>query len=359
MKIGFIGLGLIGGSIAKRLKKVHSEYHLIAYSRTRAKLELAQADGVIDEIVDEVDEHFRDCDVIYLCTPVSFNEMYLAKLKDVIGINTIITDVGSTKAEIGECVHALGLDRQFCGGHPMAGSEKTGYENANDHLMENAFYVLTPTRQTPKAYVDILYQLALDLGATPRVLESHEHDEAVAAISHVPHLIACALVNMVKHNDHDDLMKTMAAGGFKDITRIASSSPEMWEQICMTNQAPISEFIEKYIASLQDILSDVKSGRGQGIYDLFDEARAYRNSITDSVSGPIEKAYYLYCDIVDRPGAIAEIAVLLATRSISIKNIGIIQNRNFEPGVLRIQFYDRNSLDRAREVLRQYNFLAE
>ena len=134
---GFIGLGLIGGSIAKRLKKVHSEYHLIAYSRTRANLELAHADGVIDEIADEVDERFRDCDVIYLCTPVSFNEMYLAKLKDVIGINTIITDVGSTKAEIGECVHALGLDRQFCGGHPMAGSEKTGYENANDHLMEN------------------------------------------------------------------------------------------------------------------------------------------------------------------------------------------------------------------------------
>lgn len=359
MKIGFIGLGLIGGSIAKGIKRVHPEYTLLAYSRTRSKLEMALQDGSIDEIIDAIDGRLGSCDVLIFCTPVSYIADYLAQIKPFLSPSCILTDVGSTKQMICQEIGRLGLSAQFVGGHPMAGSEKTGYENASDHLLENAFYILTPTEDTPSESLETMRGLALDLGAIPIVLDSREHDNVVAAISHLPHLIACALVNLVQDNDHDDIMKTLAAGGFKDITRIASSSPEMWEQVCMTNRKPIAEFIRRYIYSMEQILADVESGNGSGINQLFARARTYRNSINDTRRGSVERAYVLYCDVVDRPGAIAEVAVLLANRSISIKNIGIINNRGSAPGALQIEFYDDDSAKRAAQVLKKYGFLAE
>ncbi len=359
MKIGFIGFGLIGGSIAKGIKRVHPEYALLAFSRTRSKLEMALADGSIDRIVDVIDGELGTCDVLIFCTPVSYIGDYLEKIKPFLSPSCILTDVGSTKAAILDEIKRLGLEAQFVGGHPMAGSEKTGYENASDHLLENAFYVLAPTKETPAKSLETLRRLALDLGAIPIVLESHEHDRVVAAVSHLPHLIACALVNLVQDNDRGDMMKTLAAGGFKDITRIASSSPEMWEQVCLTNREPIADFIRRYISSMEEILRDVEQGNGAGINRLFERARDYRNSISDAYKGSLTRSYLLYCDVVDRPGAIAEIAVLLATRSISIKNIGIINNRGNIPGALQIEFYDENSKNSAAQVLRQYGFLAE
>lgn len=359
MKIGFIGLGLIGGSIAKGMKRVHPEYALLAYSRTRSKLEMALHDGSIDEIIDVIDGQLGSCDVLIFCTPVSYIGDYLEKIKPFLSPACILTDVGSTKQVILNEIERLGLTAQFVGGHPMAGSEKTGYENASDHLLENAFYVLAPTKDTPAQSLETMRQLALDLGAIPMVLDSYEHDNVVAAISHLPHLIACALVNLVHDSDHEDIMKTLAAGGFKDITRIASSSPEMWEQICMTNRAPIADFIRRYISSMQDILADVENGNGTGINQLFERARAYRNSINDTRRGSVARTYILYCDVADRPGAIAEVAALLAAHSISIKNIGIINNRGSEPGALQIEFYDEGAKKHAAEVLRKYGFLAE
>lgn len=279
MKIGFIGLGLIGGSIAKGIKHVHPEYTLLAYSRTRSKLEMALQDGSIDEIVDMIDGQLGSCDVLIFCTPVSYIGNYLERVKPFLSPTCILTDVGSTKQVILKDIKRLGLEAQFVGGHPMAGSEKTGYENASEHLLKNAFYVLAPTDSTPAKSLEIMRRLALELGANPIVLDCQEHDNAVAAISHLPHLIACALVNLVHDSDHEDVMKTLAAGGFKDITRIASSSPEVWEQICMTNQDSIADFLRRYISSLQAILADVENGNGAGINQLFDRARTYRDSI--------------------------------------------------------------------------------
>jgi prephenate dehydrogenase len=359
MKIGFIGLGLIGGSIAKGIKRVHPEYQLLAYSRTRAKLELALSDGGIDEIIDGIDGRLGSCDMLIFCTPVSYIAGYLEQIKPFLSPSCILTDVGSTKQVILKEIQRLGLTAQFVGGHPMAGSEKTGYENASDHLLENAFYVLAPTEDTPDALTETMRRFVLDLGAIPTVLACAEHDRVVAAISHLPHLIACALVNLVQDNDRGDVMKTLAAGGFKDITRIASSSPEMWEQICMTNREAIADFIRLYIAEMEDILADVEQGHGAGIYKLFERARAYRNSISDHQHGSVTRTYCLYCDVVDRPGAIAKVSGLLAGHDISIKNIGILNNRVSEPGALRVEFYDEEGRTQAAAVLKAAGFLAE
>lgn len=135
---GFIGLGLIGGSIARGLKRSAPDIQIMAYMRTREKLEQAHADGIVDLILDGVDEHLSECDIIFLCTPVEFNESYLRQIRPFLKEGTVVTDVGSTKTSIHETVAALGMESCFVGGHPMAGSEKTGYESSTDHLLENA-----------------------------------------------------------------------------------------------------------------------------------------------------------------------------------------------------------------------------
>ncbi len=279
MEIGFIGFGLIGGSIAKGIKKVHPEYRLMAYSRTASKLAAALNDGCIDEVVTCVDEKLGGCDILIICTPVSCITDYLKKIKPYLSDKCIITDVGSTKEQIVEAIHALGLDSQFVGGHPMAGSEKTGYENADEEILKGAYYVLTPTDETPVESLEIMRNQVLELGSIPVVLDCKNHDKAVAGISHVPHLIACTLVNLVQDSPLESTMKTLAAGGFKDITRIASSSPEVWEQICMTNREAIAETLRDYISSLQETLADIENGNGEAISRLFERAGDYRNSI--------------------------------------------------------------------------------
>ena len=321
---GFIGLGLIGGSIARGIKRACPDARIMAYMRTRAKLEQAKADGIVDVILEGIGEPLRECDLIFLCTPVEYNAQYLTRIRPFLKPGALITDVGSTKEDIHRVVTELGMEDIFVGGHPMAGSEKTGYENSTDHLLENAYYIVTPTAKSTQENADRLVEVAKTIGSIPIVLDYHEHDRIVAAISHLPHLIASSLVNLVKDSDNKgELMKRLAAGGFKDITRIASSSPEMWEQICMTSTGNIIDMMERYIASLNQILHSLKERQGEDIYELFDTSRAYRNSISENRKGSVTPEYSFTVDIVDEVGSISTLSVILASKGISIRNIGI------------------------------------
>ena len=362
--IAFIGLGLIGGSIARGIKRARPDIHIMAYMRTRSKLEQAQRDGVIDEILDGIDSRLSQCSLIFLCTPVEYNAQYLTSIRPYLKPGALITDVGSTKTNIHEEVQALGLTDSFVGGHPMAGSEKTGYENSTDHLLENAYYIITPPMglegnadAASSPSVQRIVQVAETIGAIPIILDYREHDRITAAISHVPHLIASALVGLVRDSDNPQgLMKLLAAGGFKDITRIASSSPEMWSQICGANAVPIADMLERYIASLHQVLEDVKNGREEAIYRFFDASRTYRNSITDRAKGSLEPAYEFSVDIVDEPGSISTLSVILAAKGISIKNIGINNNRELGEGALKISFYNKESMEAAYRQLEKYKY---
>lgn len=355
--IAFIGLGLIGGSIARGIKRANPNIRIMAYMRTRSRLEQARTEGIVDVILDGIDRHLNQCDMIFLCTPVEYNAGYLASIRPYLKPEAILTDVGSTKTNIHEEVKRLHMENCFVGGHPMAGSEKTGYENSTDHLLENAYYIITPSQQSTPKQVERVAEIARTIGAIPMVLDYREHDRAVAAISHLPHLIASSLVNLVKSCDNSaETMKQIAAGGFKDITRIASSSPEMWEQICMANSGPIGEILEQYIASLSSILEAVKNRKKGVVFDLLKESREYRNSITDRAKGAIEPDYSFSVDIVDEAGAISTLSVILAAKGISIKNIGINNNREQGEGALRITFYDEESLNAAWAQLTRYHY---
>lgn len=356
-KFGFVGIGLIGGSIAQTLRRVYPDCEIIVFNRSIESSKMALKDGTATSIAETVDESFRDCDYIFLCTPVERNVDYLKQLKEIISSNTIITDVGSVKGNIHKAVEDLNMEENFIGGHPMAGSEKTGYENANDHLVENAYYAITPTRFVNNDRVAEFDRIVKKMGAIPIRLNYKEHDHIVATISHLPHVIASSLVNLVKDNDSKaEHMKAIAAGGFKDITRIASSSPEMWEQICMTNSEEISIMLQKYIDSLEATKEKLNNHEANSIYDMFEKSRDYRNSINDNKNSIITNHYIIYCDIIDEMGAIATIATILATNGISIRNVGIVHNREFEEGVLRISFYEKEAAEQACVQLEKHNY---
>ena len=323
--IGFIGLGLIGGSIAKAIRKYHEDYRLLAYDQDRETLAAAVSSNMIDAVCEEHDERFRSCDYIFLCAPVEFNVKYLEYFKDNIGPDTILTDVGSVKGIIHKEVERLGMESRFIGGHPMAGSEKTGFEASSDRLIENAYYIITPGGEVALERLTDFTEMISSLGAIPMVLTSEEHDFITAGVSHLPHIIA--------------------------------SAPIMWEQICVENNQNISNVLDDYIRLLVQIKCFVDNKDSRSLYQMFASSRDYRDSIDVVDNGLLKKAYVLYLDIADEAGGIAMIATILAMEKISIKNIGIIHNREFEEGVLKIEFYDGISMEKGAALLKKRNYI--
>ncbi|MBQ8597320.1 MAG: prephenate dehydrogenase, partial [Lachnospiraceae bacterium] len=330
---GFIGLGLIGGSIARALRQFHPECFIMAYDLNQEALQLAANDCVIDLALTGITEEYSRCDYIFLCAPVSENDKNLSDLKKYLSPGALLTDVGSVKTDIHAHIEKAGLNGQFIGGHPMAGSERTGYINSKAILLENAYYILTPCAEVSDSTIHEFQSLIASLGAIPLILDCKQHDFVTAAISHLPHVVAASLVNLIKDSDSSDgTMKMVAAGGFKDITRIASSSPVMWQQICLTNGENISVLLGDYIQSLIKVKEEIDSKQSDHLYNFFDDARSYRDSFIDAPSGPIKKIFSINIEIADEPGALAAIATILALHQISIKNIGIVHNREQQDG---------------------------
>ena len=354
----FIGLGIIGGSIAKALRKYEPDCRIMAYMRTRSRLELARSEGVVDTVLGSVGKELGAADIIFLCAPVEYNRDYLALIKPFLAEGTILTDVGSTKAEILKCAGELGLGPHFIGGHPMAGSEKTGYENSDPLILENAYYMLCPSEEAPEALVSRMTGLVSAIRAIPFRIEAELHDRTVATISHLPHLIAAALVNLVEDTDSPDgVMRRAAAGGFKDITRIASGSPVMWEQICRTNREAIISVLDRYMDSLKDIRAALKTADVSAVHDLFEKSGAYRKTIDDDRTGFIDAKHSFSVYVADRPGSISILAAILAAGGISIRNIGINHSREAYEGALRVSFYDGDSRELAEKLLKNYGYM--
>lgn len=348
----FLGLGLIGGSIAQAVRSLNPSAVIYAYDADANNTAQALADGTIDAVCDNVLSHIEASDVIFLAAPIGCNIDNLRQIASHVPSHCLITDVGSVKGNIHEEIKRLHLTTQFIGGHPMTGKETSGYASANERLLENAYYILTPECDTLVSFVEQMNSLVLGFHALPLISTPDAHDYATAAISHLPHLIAASLVDLVaKEDSKEQFMKTIAAGGFKDLTRIASSSPTMWEHICSSNADNISTLLDHYIEELSKIKRILDQGEFGQINELFTSSGAYRLQINDTQNGSIPRIYRLYVDILDEAGAIARIATLLADHQISIMNIGITHNREMAEGVLYIVFHDAKSMQSARPIL--------
>ncbi|MEA4816465.1 MAG: prephenate dehydrogenase/arogenate dehydrogenase family protein [Lachnospiraceae bacterium] len=359
-KFGIIGLGLIGGSLAKALKARLSSPYIAAFNRSEAPLKAAYDDGVIDAYSNEINDIFKDCGCIFICTPVDMIYEYADKLLPIVSDGCVISDVGSTKKYIADKMKSLPENIYYIGGHPMTGSEKTGYAASKEHLFENAYYIISPADNVPKELVSDFTYIIKTIGALPLLMPPLLHDRAVAGISHIPQIIASALVNTVKEADGSEkYMHTLAAGGFRDITRIASSNPDVWESICFSNPEYILSLLNSFEGVLERFKTSLKEKKENEIHDFFALAKEYRDSFKNINSGSgFYKAYEISVDVIDRPGSIASIALLFSANEINIKNLTIANNREHENGALIIALGSESDRQKSLSVLEEASFEA-
>lgn len=356
-KVCIIGLGLIGGSIARVLREKLGIKDIIALNRTESSYIKAVEDGTIRAGFTEINDEVLSSDIIFICTPVKRTTEFIELLSGKVKPGCIITDVSSTKHEITEYVNNMSNPPVFIGGHPMAGSEKTGYSESYAHLFENAFYILTPSKTSDDESIELLRKMAEGMGAIPVILDAGEHDYLTAGISHVPHVIASAIVNLVRISDTPDgKMHMLSSGGFKDITRIASSSPEVWESIITSNGHSIKLLLERFSKLIEEFGQKIASGDKKWIYDFFESAKTYRNTFSSGKKSLISPSYELEVDVADTPGVIGKIATLLGEHMINIKNINVSNSREYENGCLRITLADQEGMNNSHNLLSEAGF---
>lgn len=363
MNIGIIGLGLIGGSIAKAIKQVHAQNsYIIGYDTNKSDLQAAYDDGVIDTIAPCLQTGFSNCTVVFICIPVRYIIDLVGELLPHLPNDCIITDVGSTKYELVKEISKYTSTSKkriyYVGGHPMTGSERFGYSASSSHLFENAYYMLTPQADTPDFILFILQKLIERMGALPLILSSSYHDFVTANISHLPHIIASSLVHLVRNNDGENAyLHALAAGGFKDLTRIASSNPDIWTSICLSNKKQIQKVFQDYKGILDHFLEILELDSEDELYSFFDTARIYRNTFPEgAASSELTKRYSLHVDAKDEPGIIAKITTLLSEHHINIKNLSVMSDREFDVGVIKILFANKTDLIAATEILSRHRY---
>lgn len=354
-KITIAGLGLIGGSLSKAFRRTNPAFTIVGVDTDQENLRLAKMDGTVDLTFQHLEEAVSDSQFIFLCTPVHSIPEMLQTLSRVAWPGTIITDVGSIKSGIMKTAEQmLPKDILFIGGHPMAGGERSGFSAGVAHLFENAYYILTPRIGTPKWAVQELEHLISSTGAIPLVLDPLTHDKMVGAVSHLPHAIAAALVNTVREADSPDgAIQRLAAGGFKDITRIASSCPEMWRDISLSNKEQLLPLLSEIIRSLFELMQNLEKDEGFAVETFYRQARDFRDEIPSSESLYLLPYYQVYVDVEDKPGMIGQVTTVLGSQNVNIKNIRIINSREDEPGCLVLSLDDQVSQERAVDLLNQ------
>ncbi len=285
-RLAVIGVGLIGGSFALALKEAGAVESVVGCGRTKENLYDALAIGAIDDATTEAAEAVEGADVIMLAVPVRSMVPIIAEVSHLIKPGAIVTDAGSTKEVVtGELVGHLPNYVHVVPGHPIAGSEKTGAIAATAGLYKGRRTILTPGKFTDPAAVELVKKLWEAAGARVETMAPDVHDVVLGAVSHLPHMVAYALVDTLLKWDDQVPMLRFSAGGLKDFTRVASSSPEMWRDVCLDNRVAIIEAIDRLTATLGEVKREIEAGNEKALLERFTRCREVRKRITSGDQG--------------------------------------------------------------------------
>ena len=281
-KVVIFGVGLIGGSFSLALRKVGAVTEVVGFGRSVATLNEAKQLGILDRIGDDVAREVCDADIVLVATPVAQMADIFKRIAPHLGANTLVTDGGSTKGDVVAAARAsLGNKlAQFVPAHPIAGGEKSGAGAAQADLYQGKKVVLTPLAENSKASVKSVRRAWELCGAAVSEMTPQQHDEVFAAVSHLPHLLSFALVHDLAQRDNRDQLLSFAAGGFRDFTRIAASSPEMWRDICMSNREALMSELQQYAAELYVLHQALESNDAAKLEEIFSLARKVRSEWT-------------------------------------------------------------------------------
>jgi prephenate dehydrogenase len=356
--VTIIGVGLLGGSLAAAFKRRSLAKHIIGVSRPESTLEAINL-KIIDTgySYDELERGVQGAELVVLCTPITRIIEIIPAVARYAAPGTTITDVGSTKRIIMETAEKhFPRNVTFIGGHPMAGSEKSGVSASDPFLFENAIYVLTHSPDTCRDKLDKLIRALSAVGAQVVILEPDLHDRIAATISHLPQMLAVCLVNMLNGvADSQPEYVKLAAGGFRDMTRIASSPFSIWRDICATNQDLVREKLEEYISQLQEIKELVGT---EGLSERYSSASAMRNAIPKDTKGFLHAHPEVLVVTEDKPGMLARITTALANHHINISDIEVLKVREGEGGTIRLAVPDNEAARRTIEILGEQGFEA-
>lgn len=354
-RITIIGVGVIGGSLGLAIKKRFRSVVITGVDRPDV-LKKALRRGVIDIASRHLKEAVAGTDLVFLATPISAILKLLPQVARSIAPGTIVTDVGSVKRGIVRSARKHFPQGTFVGGHPMAGVELSGVEAAHPLLFENAVYVLTPLTRRPTAAVKRFAKFLEELGARVVTLDPTLHDEVVSVLSHVPQLTAVALTNVAgsRHRSSPSYLR-LAAGGFRDLTRIASSRPEIWHDILSFNRDEIGRALDLMIRELQSYRRALRS-KGKPFAHMFNEARRIRSRIPKSMKGFLYPLKEVYVFVEDQPGMLAKLTVSLTRAKINIKDLELMKIREGRGGTFRLAFESSEVAARAVGVLQKTGF---
>lgn len=343
------GVGLIGGSIGLGVRQRFLANRVIGLDQDPVTLEAARGLGIIDEAQLAPGAWLAEADLVVLAAPVRSQVKLALSLEPYLSERAILTDVGAVKLEPVQALAHL----RFVGGHPMAGSERVGVQNADAALLENAVWVLTPNEQTDPDALSQVESFVTHIGARPINVDPAKHDRLVAAVSHVPYLTAVALTRLVARDDDRDLLMLLAAGGFRDLTRVASGSPRMSRDMVVGNEVPVRKALAALIEQLEqlsDLLSDPDA-----LLDEAEAAKRARDGIPVVRRGLLPARFEIVIAVPDRPGELAKITRSLGDAGVNVKDIEVLGVRE-AGGAVRLAFDDEEGLRRGREALERAGY---
>ena len=351
--VALVGTGLIGGSIGLALRRAGVTVR--AFDRDPEHAAAALDAGAIDELAPDLASAVADADLTVVAVPVGTVADVVVEALDA-GAG-LVTDVGSVKAPVVAAVEAARPESapRYVGGHPMAGSEQEGLAGASPDLFVGATWVLTPTPRTDPAVFAEVRAWVSDFGAEAIAVAPELHDALVAVVSHVPQLAASTLMNVANRgNDEHSVLLRLAAGGFRDMTRIASSHPAIWPDICLANRDAIIGALDSYLDELTRVRSIVAEGDREALLALLADARAARRNLPTGL--PVEETLVeLRIPVPDREGVIAEVTTLAARFGINIADLEIAHSLEGRAGVLVLVVAERN-LDAFESALHEHGY---
>ncbi len=362
-KVAIIGTGLIGSSFGLALRRASPGLHVTGYDRANV-LKTAEARGAINDCAATLHDAVKGSDVVLIATPINIAESLLAEMAPFLKPGAIVTDVCSVKRPMHEMAgRTLPETVRFIGGHPMTGSENAGPEHADELLFENATYVLCPDfEEIPDhfetEFADFLSLIRLT-GARIMLLSAESHDRIAAAISHLPQLLAVGLVHYsAQASATDPQLLQLAAGGFRDMTRIASSPFAMWKQILASNTDEVLAALDGYISILEDMRACLADSDESGIESFFRSSEATRSSVPQQHKGFLRPLADVFVFINDEPGAIHKLTGILSGADINIKDIELLKIREGTGGTFRIGVDSNSDVNNALDILARNGFRA-
>ncbi len=286
-RLAVIGVGLIGGSLARALREAGQVGEVIGCGRGKENLERGVALGVIDRYTHGVAEAVDGADMVFVAVPLGAMRDAFAAMRDRLAPDAVVTDGGSAKASVAADARTALGDRiaSFVPGHPIAGTERTGVEASFATLYRNRRVILTPLPETAPAAMQRVEAMWRACGAEVTAMSVEHHDELLAATSHLPHMLAFGLVDALARMKENDEIFRYAAGGFRDFTRIASSSPVMWRDICVANREALSRMLERFAEEMGDLADTIRRGDGDHLLEIFSRAKAARDRYVDGMRG--------------------------------------------------------------------------